>query len=153
VKPAERNYPTPSGLETPRNAVFMDDRDASLGGDWQIVQLDAANNRSYRTAANGGRPATATYTIPVEKEGRYYVQLWWPEVANAGSRVDVEIAGRDSTDVYHLNQREYAYRWRTVGEVNAGPQHPVTLKFSSEKANGYVVIDGVKLDPILPATR
>lgn len=149
VLPPKPDAPQPKQTGPQATVVIMDDRDAVLSGNWSTVQSDTAHNKAYREAAAGVQNATATFTVPVLVESEYRLYIWWPKADGASSRTFVEVGTSQGWDQYFPDQSKESGRWRMIGVVrNAGPKNPVTIRFSSAKATGRVLVDAVKLEPV-----
>jgi hypothetical protein len=153
VLPPKPDAPQPTQTGPQASVVIMDDRDAVLSGAWSTVQSTSANNGSFRQAEAGVQNATATFTIPVLADADYMLYIWWPKADGASSRTLVEVGTSLGWDQYFPDQSKESGRWRSIGVVRrAGPRNPVTVRVSSAKSTGRVLVDAVKLEP-MAATR
>ncbi|MCE9637864.1 MAG: hypothetical protein K8T90_19360 [Planctomycetes bacterium] len=133
--------------------IYMDDRDAVFASEWSVEQSDDSNAKSMRVYRGGQATVTGSFTIPVARAGTYRLYLWWPEVKGAATNTPVEVRHEGGWDRYFVNQTKESGRWRMISTVSGSPTQPVVVKFGGVAANGAMVADAVRLEPVLPAAN
>jgi hypothetical protein len=152
VGQAPSSNPAPRRSDTPTlsKPVEMDDRDAVFAGDWGIDQARDAYVGQMRVNRTGAASASATFTVPIPRPGTYRLYLWWPTVQGAATDAQVEVRHESGWDRFVVNQAKESGRWRLIATVMGSPTQPVIVKFGGRAANGAVVADAIKLEPVPP---
>ena len=138
--------------------VAMDDSDAEFTGDWvQSSGQPSLIGLSYHHDANRDRgQKTATFKPRIPSSGRYDVRLLYTWHENRSTKTKVIVRDADGEKMGYVDQRKvveldgpsngslgvFRFQKGTSGEIIV----------SNDGADGYVVVDGIRLVPV-PTTR
>jgi hypothetical protein len=128
--------------------VVIDDRQASLRGDWQ----SSAANRKFVDSGyqhNGNKPSNQSATFSTAlTPGRYEVRISYPRNNNRASNVPVEIVHNQGTSRVVVNQRQTPAidgLFQSLGTFEFSQQGSVVVGTSG--TDGYVIVDAVQFLP------
>ena len=137
----------PTGQDPAKlEGVVVDDSQARLEGSWtEGTGLKNYVNYGYRYAsANSG--SSATFTLKPPRAGRYLVQLYSQSHENRSTRTPVTIRRGDLVRQFQVDQQSKSEDdLITVETMDLGELEEVTVTIGTEKANGVVHIDAVRL--------
>jgi len=143
--------PIPGLPKQPRQfpGIVLDDRSAAIQGDWLFSQFSQNYlGEGYLHDANsdkGTKSLTFETTIPVG--GRYEVRLAYSHLKNRSTRTPVTIEHAQGETTVLVNQRkppsEYG-RFQSLGTFEFSQGTPSSVRISTEKTDGYVVVDAVQ---------
>ncbi|RRJ97096.1 FAD-dependent oxidoreductase [Opitutaceae bacterium TAV4] len=128
--------------------IVMDEKAAKLTGKWFPGNFRSGVAEGYihdNNARNG--KASAEFVFCAPEQGRYSVQVAFLPNPNRSTQTLVRIG---DTKV-HINQREQPTVdkiWLPVTEVALSKNESLPVVISNEGANGYVVVDAVRLLPL-----
>lgn len=128
--------------------IVLDDTKARLTGHWS----SSTSHKSWLGVGyqhNGNRQdieCTATYAADLPKRGRYEVRLAYTPNANRATNVSVSIRHAAGTERLRVNQKlnpPIDGMFISLGTFDFNDSAAIIV--SNEKADGYVIIDGVQL--------
>lgn len=148
------NYKEPTLIQELKSikGVVVDDSQAKYTGNWLNSTLRMGVHKGFLHEGNGEHgAASATFTLKVQEAGRYSVQLASVPNSNRSTRTKVEVKAQGNHNLVTVNQRvvpQIDKTWIPLKnlELKAGDEVEVVVK--NEDADGFVVVDAVRLLPI-----
>jgi len=130
--------------------TVADDNDAELTGDWQRSALAMGIGGGYHHDGGHakGNPATATFTLTAPADGNYSIQLASSAHGNRSTKTKVNILVHADPSEHTVNQKEVPALdglWIPLGTEDLTKDQKIKVIVSSEGADGFVVIDAVRL--------
>lgn len=124
------------------------DRGVSVAGTWTLGN-PAGNGPqvfgpSVRYKAAGTGAGYVRFTPRMTQTRTYRVYAWWNAAPAQATNAPYTISHAGGTSVVTKNQQATGGQWVLLGSWSMGPGSYVQL---SDDANGYVVADGILLDP------
>lgn len=124
------------------------DRGVTVTGTW-TTGSPAANGPQvfgpsvrYKTAGTG--TSSVRFTPRMSHTRSYKVYAWWISAPGQATNTPFTIAHTGGTTVVTKNQQTAGGQWVLLGTYTLGPGSYVQV---NDNANGYVVADGILLDP------
>ena len=116
-------------------------------GSWSLSAASGYNGGGYRfVGSNPTETATATWTIPVTKEGLYPVFAWFRSGANRIPTANYRIDHTGGTSTVVVDQTRDNLTWVHLGNFWFGPTAGARVTLSNQSANaGVVIADTVRL--------
>ena len=140
----------PATLAREKNAVVVDDRQATMLGKWTDGQgLKGYVSYGYRYA-NPNSDATARFELPAPATGDYDVLLAWQPHGNRGTLVPVTIEAGTTRDDLRVNMRKpsRADGFGLAGRVRLTKGDVCAVTLGTDGAGGLVHADAVMLVPV-----
>jgi hypothetical protein len=141
------------------NAIYVDNSDARFVCDDWVCKSQSSSDASgayggdfcYHKAGNGSCKAAWKTDIP--KTGNYNIYAWWTnKYPNRATDAKFTIYYVGGSDTVEVDQMINGSRWNLLGTYRlvAGPSGHVAL---SNYANGYVLADAIKWEPMTPSSQ
>jgi len=125
--------------------VVVDDRAATLVGDWMDSNILTGIGQGYRhDGGEGGGSHSATFAADLEP-GTYWVDVAYSAHANRATNVKVTIEVGGTKTSHLLNQRvapQVDGLFGRLGRVSV--DGGISVNLSNEAADGHVIIDAVR---------
>ncbi|TLS51812.1 hypothetical protein FE782_12935 [Paenibacillus antri] len=141
-------------VATPTTVKIMDDADEGVAkiGEWFAgVPTAETYGAGFIHDKALGRGTKRVEFVPDLPAGTYKVSMWWTTHANRSAAVPVTIdhAGIQEPAI-RVNERINGGKWNELGDFEflGGPTEKVTI--SNAVTDGYVVVDALKFERILP---
>lgn len=135
----------------PLPGLVMDDAEAKTTGSWSSGTLAPVSGNAYQHDANTGKgDKTMTFETNVAKPGDYRVTLLYVANPNRSTRTPVTVSpdnGRKREILVNQRKREGAGIGRSLGVFRI--EDAVTVTVSNRDTDGFVVVDGVQLLPVV----
>ena len=133
----------------PLPGLVMDDAEARTTGAWSSGTLAPISGTAYLHDANTGKgDKTMTFQIKVPKPGDYRVTLLYVANPNRSTRTPVTVSSGDGEKKeIVINQRQREGVGHSLGVFRIA--NAVTVTVSNRDTDGYVVVDGVQLLPVI----
>jgi RHS repeat-associated protein len=132
--------------------IILDNPQAVFTGTWPTAtSLQGFYGSNYRTNTKGSGKDKAVWTPTVPTTGSYQVYARWVAASTHASNAPFAIKHSSGTTTVAVNQRTNGGQWILLGTYtfNAGTTGTITL---TDKANGTVIADAVKLVPTTGGT-
>ena len=140
----------PAQLAKEKDVVVVDDRQATLEGNWtEGTGLKGYVGYGYRYAPADSN-ATARFELTAPADGTYEVLLAWQPHENRGTAVPVLIetsAGRTATTLDMTQRAALDGSYGSVGRFRLAAEDPCVVVIGTEAAGGFVHADAVLLVP------
>ncbi len=117
-------------------------------GPWFTSSSNGYNGGSYRYATAGpAGGATATWTLPITRDGRYPVYAWYRAGTNRAPDARFEIEHVGGTDVASIDQRRDGLTWMFLGEFefSVAQGARITLSNQTQSTGGVVIADAIRI--------
>lgn len=127
--------------------IILDNPQAVFTGTWPTAtSLAGFYGSNYRTNAKGSGKDKAVWTPTVPTAGSYQIYARWVAASTNASNAPYTIKYSTGSAAIAVNQRLNGGQWMLLGTYtfNAGTTGTITL---TDKANGTVIADAVKLVP------
>ena len=141
----------PTGLLVSKfPGIVVDDRDAKLVGKWsegQGLKPYFGHGYLYGRDAN----ASATFTIKVDKAGKYDARISYQPHENRGKAVPVELKSSGGSKELQINMTQKppsAEGFYSLGSLDLKSGEEVTIRIGTKGAGGNVHVDAAQLLPI-----
>jgi hypothetical protein len=127
----------------------QDDRELTYSGNWTWAAPAAkdclGDDNRYAAKGNGSRKVRFRPRLPA---GTYRVSAWWSAFANHATDAPYTIAHKGGPTIVKRNQKVNGGRWNLLGTFTFDGSTNTGWVEVSNKANGYVVADGVMFERI-----
>ena len=132
------------------SGIVLDDRVAEKTGIWKESQ----NFRPFigdgyvHDDKAGDGTASLTFKAKIQRSGSYDVRLAYSPHATRASNVPMSVTIGDKRRVISVNQRlalDTGSAFRTVATLDLEAGQMVTIRFSNERTDGFVVVDALQL--------
>ena len=137
----------PSGMDPAKlEGIVVDDKQATLQGDWQSG-TGLKNYVGYSYLYAGGKSgAQATFKLTAKDAGKYKVQIFSQSHENRSTKSLVTVSAAGDSKSHRVNQRiKSADDIITVDELTLVAGGEVTVTIDTEGADGNVHVDAVRL--------
>ncbi len=116
-------------------------------GSWTASASSGYNGGGYRYVTTGAAAtATATWTIPVQKEGLYPVFVWFRASANRTAAAHYTIHHTGGTSTAILDQTRDNLTWAHLGNFWFAPNQGARIVLDNQSASlGVAIADTVRL--------
>ncbi len=135
---------------------IMDDGDARLTGDWNVVDRNRQEYAGARYHGEGfriddgtfGEHVTAQYIFPALRPGAYRVSISYPAAPNRASNVRVVVIDAEGKHEVDVDQTVPAERGKffEIGDYRLDASQPLVVRFDNEGLFGRLAIDAVKAE-------
>lgn len=87
---------------------------------------------------------SVVYRPLLPESGTYAIEIWYPQRANAGTNIPVDIIFGVVTNTVVVNQRKNGSRWNALGNYNLPAGTNAAVRIRNDDASGYVEADAVR---------
>ncbi|GHB92695.1 FAD-dependent oxidoreductase [Cerasicoccus arenae] len=134
---------------TSENPLIIDNLDSDyveIDGDWLSSQSTPGySGTDYLHNDNAAKEKSVIFRPDVPKSDSYQVFLRWTSHSNRATNVPIEVTDANGVDQITVNQQVNGGSWYAIGEWYFDAGSTGTIKVSTTGANGYVIVDAVKL--------
>jgi hypothetical protein len=131
--------------------IVIDDAEAQFTGEWQASSSSGGIEGMYRHDMNEGKGGkTARFEIRVPKAGHYEVRFAYTTAPNRATNVPVKVTDADGEKIVIVNEKETPpldKAFVSLGKFRFTVEKPAIVTVTTEKTDGYVVVDAVQLLP------
>jgi len=140
-------------LVKPSSDIIIDSKDAAcVNGGFEDETSFAGSGvyygSGYHRSGGGDGSKIVTWNVSIPEAGNYTVYSWWIAGTNRATDAPYLITHADGVSTYLANQQALSGQWVKMGtfKFNEG----MTTIVQTNKANGYVMADAVKLTNVSP---
>lgn len=136
----------------PDDAILLDDIEPGFAayGDWQQIESDEVDEEFHIFNVHG-EDALAKWSRPLEIEGRYEIQVYWPEVSDKYAKkvqYIFPVIGVDGPTLAYQEIRKPIAGWNSLGEHRLGAgDFNLFLKGQGHRRRALIA-DRIRLIPI-----
>lgn len=133
--------------------IVLDDTQAKYAGNWKVSKSIATYvNDGYRTddPSDSGKKS-ATFTVRVPVSGEYEVRLAYSPSSNRASNVPVKVVHSKGEHRLRIDQRQppdVDGLFHRVGRFTFEADRDAVVQFTTDGANGRVIVDAIQFLPV-----
>jgi hypothetical protein len=130
--------------------IVVDDAKAKLTGEWARGSMGGIDEGYLHDQNDGKGEKSARFEATLPKAGLYEVRLAYTPNPNRATNVPVTVESVDGKKVVHVNQRTAPpvdKYFVSLGKYVFASDRPSVVTVTTERTDGYVIIDAVQWVP------
>ena len=142
------NYATHAGNGEPPSAIVSDNPSGVPTGVWTpSTAVGGYVGSNYQVAPAGTGANSFAWSVGVGQAGSYAVYARWTAHPNRATNARYTVSHAGGSETVTVNQQANSASWQLLGTYALGAAGSIGVVLSDE-ANGYVIADAVKVQPV-----